>query len=103
MVPESEKLANHIDRDPAVIEHRHDRPVAVLGWVVISGQLRLDEVRLVPRRVEGAAFPIDGRHEVGQLLGFIWHFDADATCGYFHIELSVALRAGERARTIPAQ
>jgi hypothetical protein len=37
MVPEAKKFTVHIDRDPTVVLHRHDRPVTILGGVGIAG------------------------------------------------------------------
>lgn len=54
VAPEPQKLAVHIDREPAVIQHRHDRPVAVRAGLSVTGEICLDEVSLMTCRVQGA-------------------------------------------------
>jgi hypothetical protein len=70
MVPESKKLAIHLNGDPAIVLNGHEGAGAVLRWFICPGELRLDEVGLMPRRVKGAAFQptVGTKGAIGLLL-----------------------------------
>lgn len=63
MVPNAHGPAVHINTDPAVILHRDDLPVAVIGRITITGQRRLDKVRPVAWRVQLAPLAIHAHRE----------------------------------------
>ncbi len=54
VIPDADFRPVYLDRDPPIVLNRDQGPAAVLQRVALPGQLGLDEVDLMTRRVEGA-------------------------------------------------